>query len=530
MTIIIAIVKSIVGQVFALSPEGTRRLLIEGDRLFAGDQVTTGQEGMISLKLNDGRILDLGRDSQWTANADTPQVATTPSAELSASELQQAITLGLDPTAELEATAAGAGGATGTGGAAGGGHSAVVLDVTGAQIEAIVGYETEGLGFAAGGLEEQSALGNDGGAAGSTPLQPNAAPLAQADTATTAEETPVTINVLANDTDVDGPALTIKSASVDPTQGTVSIVSGQLVFTPATNFTGTATITYVSTDGSADSAPTAVTVTVTPINDAPVAAADTATTAEETAVTIDVLANDTDVDGPALTIKSASVDPTQGTVSIVSGQLVFTPATNFTGTATITYVSTDGSADSAPTAVTVTVTPINDAPVAADQAKDTNEDQSVSGQIVASDVDGDKLSYTIQAGADHGSLLLNTVTGGYTYTPNKDYNGNDTFTIRVYDAKGAYTDSVVTVTVNPVDDAPVAAADTATTAEETAVTIDVLANDTDVDGPALTIKSASVDPTQGTVSIVSGQLVFTPATNFTGTATITYVSTDGQSA
>ncbi len=125
MSSIIAIVKSIVGQVFALSPEGTRRLLIEGDRLFAGDQVMTGQEGMISLELSDGRILDLGRDSQWTASDDTPQVAATPSAELSASELQQAISLGLDPTAELEATAAGAGGAGGgTGGAAGGGWRA----------------------------------------------------------------------------------------------------------------------------------------------------------------------------------------------------------------------------------------------------------------------------------------------------------------------------------------------------------------------------------------------------------------------
>src|SRR3990167_1940201 len=121
MSSIIAIVKSIVGQVFALSPEGVRRLLIDGDRLFAVDQVTTGQECMLSLELSDGRILDLGRDSQWTASDDAPQVAATPSAELSASELQQAISLGLDPTAELEATAAGGAAPTGGGGGAGGG-------------------------------------------------------------------------------------------------------------------------------------------------------------------------------------------------------------------------------------------------------------------------------------------------------------------------------------------------------------------------------------------------------------------------
>ena len=177
MSSIIAIVKSIVGQVFALSPEGVRRLLIEGDRLFAGDQVTTGQEGMLSLELSDGRILDLGRDSQWTASDDAPQVAATPSAELSASELQQAISLGLDPTAELEATAAGGAAATGGGGAAGGGHNAVVLDATGEQIQVTVGYATQGLGFAAGGLEEQNALGSDGDATGNASLPLNDAPV-----------------------------------------------------------------------------------------------------------------------------------------------------------------------------------------------------------------------------------------------------------------------------------------------------------------------------------------------------------------
>ena len=106
----IAVVKSIVGQVFALSPDGVRRLLIEGDRLFAGDQVITGPEGMVSLELSDGRTLDLGRDSQWTAVDDAQPAVAAANTELSVSELQQAISLGLDPTAELEATAAGGGG------------------------------------------------------------------------------------------------------------------------------------------------------------------------------------------------------------------------------------------------------------------------------------------------------------------------------------------------------------------------------------------------------------------------------------
>jgi len=169
MSSIIAIVKSIVGQVFALSPEGTRRLLIEGDRLFAGDQVMTGQEGMISLELSDGRTLDLGRDSQWTAVDDAQPAVAAANTELSVSELQQAISLGLDPTAELEATAAGGGGAGGGGGAAGGGHSFVLLDATAEQIDPTVGYPTAGLGFAASGAEEQLGLADS-----NTPAADNA--------------------------------------------------------------------------------------------------------------------------------------------------------------------------------------------------------------------------------------------------------------------------------------------------------------------------------------------------------------------
>ncbi|PAV46622.1 hypothetical protein CK486_17640, partial [Pseudomonas sp. HAR-UPW-AIA-41] len=251
----------------------------------------------------------------------------------------------------------------------------------------------------------------------------NDAPVANADTASTNEETPVTIDVLSNDSDVDGPTLSIKSASVDPAQGTVSIVAGQLVFTPASNFTGAATITYVSTDGSDDSAPATVTVTVNPVNDAPVANTDTASTNEDTPVTIDVLSNDSDVDGPALSIKSASVDPAQGTVSIVAGQLVFTPASNFTGTATITYVSTDGSDDSAPATVTVTVNPINDAPVAQASTASTGENTAFNGNVpAASDIDGtvNPNGYALVNGPAAGSLTFNA-NGSYSFNPDSAF-------------------------------------------------------------------------------------------------------------
>ncbi|MGY0201082.1 tandem-95 repeat protein [Leptothrix sp. BB-3] len=356
----------------------------------------------------------------------------------------------------------------------------------------------------------------------------NDAPVANADTATTNEDTPVTIDVLANDTDVEGSTLTIASASVDPAQGTVAIVNGRIVFTPAANFSGTATISYVANDGTTDSAPATATVTVNAVNDAPVANADTATTNEDTPVTIDVLANDTDVEGSTLTIASASVDPAQGTVAIVNGRIVFTPAANFSGTATISYVANDGTTDSAPATATVTVNAVNDAPVANADTATTTEDTPVTIDVLANDTDVEGSTLTIaSASVDPTQGTVAIVNGRIVFTPTANFSGTATIS---YVANDGTTDSATgtaTVTVNAVNDAPVANADTATTNEDTPVTIDVLANDTDVEGSTLTIASASVDPTQGTVAIVNGRIVFTPAANFSGTATISYVANDG---
>ncbi|WP_338459949.1 retention module-containing protein [Pseudomonas sp. TE3-3-F2023] len=151
MSSVVAIVKSIVGQVIAVSPEGIRRVLIEGDRLLSGEEVLTGPGGAVTLELADGRLLDLGRDSQWSADApdsSTDLSQATAQAAPSVEELQQAIAAGVDPTTELEATAAGPSSAGG-GGALGGGHSFVMLEETAGRVDPTVGFPTDGLGFAA---------------------------------------------------------------------------------------------------------------------------------------------------------------------------------------------------------------------------------------------------------------------------------------------------------------------------------------------------------------------------------------------
>ncbi len=179
----------------------------------------------------------------------------------------------------------------------------------------------------------------------------NSPPVAVNDTTNTVEDVTVTIAVLRNDSDPDGNPLTITSATA--TNGTVVISGTNLVFIPATNFNGTATIGYTISDGNGGTASAVVTVTVSAVNDAPIAVNDSANTTEDVAVTIPVLVNDSDPDGNPLTITSATA--TNGTVVISGTNLVFTPATNFNGTATIGYTISDGNGGTASAVVTVIV-------------------------------------------------------------------------------------------------------------------------------------------------------------------------------
>ncbi|HGS5641885.1 TPA: tandem-95 repeat protein [Vibrio parahaemolyticus] len=365
----------------------------------------------------------------------------------------------------------------------------------------------------------------------------NDAPNAENDVITTEEDTAVRIDVLVNDSDVEGDVLSIQSASVPSEQGSVDIVDGKLVFTPAENFNGEATITYIVTDGDlTDEAK--VTVTVTPVNDSPVAVDDTVSTQEDTVVTIDVLPNDSDVDGDKLSIQSASVPEAQGKVEIVEGKLVFTPAENFNGDAEITYTVTDGQlTDEAK--VTVTVNPVNDAPIIkVDAVESITEDAVNTDTVVATltvrdtDTPEDQLTVSLENNSNGYFVLVGNevklTQAGVDVVNNDELNLKDlTISASVSDGVNPTANDSDSLIVNRVNDAPVAKDDIATTQEDTAVTIDVLPNDSDVDGDKLSIQSASVPEAQGKVEIVDGKLVFTPAENFHGDAEITYTLTDG---
>ncbi|MFA8388311.1 MAG: Ig-like domain-containing protein, partial [Pelagibaca sp.] len=300
-------------------------------------------------------------------------------------------------------------------------------------------------------------------------------PVADDDTASTTEDTPVSIDVLANDEDPDGDALSVTSASA--LNGSVVIeADDRLSYTPNPDFSGTDWIRYGVEDGDGDSDDAVVTVNVTAANDLPVANDDSTSTVEDTLVTINVLGNDSDVDGDPLTVTSATA--TNGSVTIgAGGSLTYTPNADFTGTDTISYTISDGAGGTASASVAVIVAAVNDAPVAVDDTATTVEDTPVTFSVLGndSDVDGDPLTVT-SASATNGSVAIGA-GGSLTYTPNADFSGTDTITYDVSDGAGGTATGSVAVTVGAANDAPVAVADTATTAEDTPVTIDVLGND-----------------------------------------------------
>ncbi len=265
----------------------------------------------------------------------------------------------------------------------------------------------------------------------------------------------------------------------------------------------------------------------------PVAVDDTYSTAEDAPLTVNapgVLGNDSDVDGDTLTAAKLS-DPAHGDVTLnADGSFTYTPDPDFDGSDSFTYKASGGGADSAVRTVRITVTPVADAPVAVDDAYSTNEDTELTvpaSGVLGNDTDGDgdTLSAAKLSDPAHGDVTLNA-DGSFTYTPDANYNGPDTFTYKANDDSTDSEVATVTVTVTAVNDAPVAVDDSYSVGVATAP--GVLANDTDVEGSALTAIKVS-DPSHGSVILRrDGSFVYTPNdVGFDGTDSFTYKANDG---
>jgi hypothetical protein len=357
---------------------------------------------------------------------------------------------------------------------------------------------------------------------GKCPPAANSAPGAVGDSAGTDEDTAKAIDVLANDTDVDGDSLTITSVDTTATRGAVTITGGGsgVSFDPNGKFEelgagqfANDSFAYTISDGKGNTATATVALTVTGVDDAPKAVDDSGVELKEndSATHIEVLANDTDVDGGPKIVQSAT-DGAHGTVTVSSeGKGVdYEPATDYCGPDSFTYTLNGGSKAT----VAIEIECIDDAPVAVNDAPTVQEDDPGAAiDVLANDTDTDAGPKQVESVTQpaNGTVAITGGGSGVTYTPDADYCNEppgtslDSFeyTLNSGSAPSGST-ATVTVKVECVDDAPVASNDTKTVAEDSGATaIDVLADDTDIDGGPKSIESVT-QPANGTVVITGG--------------------------
>lgn len=279
----------------------------------------------------------------------------------------------------------------------------------------------------------------------------NRPPVAKDDEASTTANTPVTINVLANDVDPDGDTMTVDSVT-QGANGSVVNNGTSVTYTPNAGYVGANTFTYKVTDGKGhfDTAGVEVFVTEQP-NRAPDAVDDTATTQQDTPVTIPVLGNDTDPDNDPLTITGVT-DPAHGAIATNSdGTVTYTPELGFFGTDAFSYTITDGRGGSDTANVAVTVERgQNFPPDAVDDTAATEEGTPITIAVLANDSDpnGDPITISALTQPSNGSATDNG-NGTITYRPNAGFMGSDSFTYTITDGRGGTDTARVTVTVTP---------------------------------------------------------------------------------
>ncbi len=395
-----------------------------------------------------------------------------------------------------------------------------------------------------------------------TVTQVNDAPSPVNDMAEVNEDETVPITVLENDKDTDqttglnaDPDAEVLSASIaemdlaKPAHGTISIANNVITYDPIDNFNGTDTFEYNCFDGEANTKAT-VTVTIHQVNDAPVAKADTTTTREDTAVTYNVLSNDTDVDtDSALNLATPQHSKTEfaitkivlsggtnGTASFLGGSITFTPNKDYVGTQVIAYEMSDGHGLVSSSTLSVIVGSENDSPVAGNDEMTTTEDHAITINVLTNDTDAD-IGDTLRFDGFVGSVaslpgtFATNANGSVTFTPRANYNGSFTVDYYVADSTNLTGAGTISVSVSAVNDKPVALNTEVTTPEDNAKTIDVnsLISDADIatNGDSILVSVAEKDgPAHGSYTLSGTEIIYTPNADFNGSDQIVYTVTD----
>ncbi len=400
----------------------------------------------------------------------------------------------------------------------------------------------------------------------------NDAPVDGDETASTAEDTPLTVadgapgDLLANASDVDGGPLAIVDFSVGGTtyaagvtatlpEGDLTVnANGSFTFIPATDFAGTVPqVSYVVSDGAGGLDVSTLAISVTSSNDGPIATDNAYATEEDVSVAGNAILDapaDSDADTSVLSLAAGSIGTFAtaegGAIALnPDGAFVYAPPANFIGTDTFDYTVTDGALTDVGR-LTFTVSPVNDAPVAVANVYETTEDTEVLGNLIGDDTgagadfDVDLDALQINAGSigafvtTAGGAIFITPDGAFAYAPPPDFNGTDTFDYVITD--GALTASAtVTFLVNAVNDGPVATDNAYQTDEDVAVSGDAILDlpaDRDIDTPSLSLAADSIGTFAtsegGRITLAAdGSFTYAPPADFVGTDTFDYTVTDG---
>ncbi|HNL13850.1 MAG TPA: tandem-95 repeat protein [Accumulibacter sp.] len=350
---------------------------------------------------------------------------------------------------------------------------------------------------------------------------------ARDDRATTAEDTPRLIDVLANDLNARAsgfaPVLVAPAA-----HGRVAVnPDGSIGYTPDADWSGTDHFTYKLSDGRVDSNLATVTLTVTPANDAPVVPERTVTLDKDGNATLDLLAGASDVDQDTLTATVTTL-PSHGRLTQnADGTWTYTPTADWHGTDLVELSVTDGIATTA-SRLHFVVNAVNDAPTLGHQALSGPEDQVVTGNLLATaaDIDSSTLTTRLVSGPAHGALSLNP-DGRFSYTPAADWNGTDRFTYVVNDGELDSAQAEVVLTLTPVNDAPLVSPIVASLLEDGSLTLNFLAGASDIDGDALTATPGT--PQHGSLEKnADGSYTYRPAADYNGAEGFAFAVSDGQ--
>lgn len=335
----------------------------------------------------------------------------------------------------------------------------------------------------------------------------NEPPIAEDKSYQTPEDTNLELTAVASD--VDGDPLTYKV--MQSTQfGTLSGSGPSFTYTPNNNFTGQDSFTFKANDGEEDSNVATVTITVTPVNDAPTAEEQTIELDEDTSV--EVVLTGADADGDQISFQVLT-QPSSGQLEGSAPNLVYTPEVNFNGEDSFTFITNDGDLGSEVATVSLLVRPTNDAPKAHDGSVETREEVAVNFSLEATDIDGDDLTYSLVTPPQHGTVELNGTD--VRYVPEAAFFGNDQLTFKVND--GSLDSNIATVNINILEKnkAPtIVSTPTLSSLEGSPYVYDVDAEDPNTwDVLSYSLNNA---PPQASIDAGSGTIQWTPSDSYAG--------------